>query len=610
MQYKIKIYQNNTEETILGDSGANLLDLLQQNEYDITSPCGGEGTCGKCKVKILEGAPELTVKEKELLTPKEIDNGIRLACRIQVENNLKIELEREEEIEVLTEGVPSTLKIDPEIKKISFRLDQPTLEDQRDYLQRILDSLNSGKRDQLALSLATLRKLDSLNKEELITVTLKNNEILQLEEGDKSLNSYGIAIDIGTTTIALYLMNLVSGEELDVYSLHNPQKRFGADVISRINYTLKNAEGVEELQEVLVRGLNAGIKQLTRRNNLERDDIIQMTIVGNTIMLHTLLGISAETIAKSPYIPVFTSTLELSPAEIGLEINDEGIVKLLPSVSGYVGADIIGDMLVADFESEKWNLLIDIGTNGEIVLGNKEKLFACSAAAGPAFEGARITFGMAGVPGAISEYRFNGKGEVEHKTIGGKKARGICGSGLVDIVAELLRRGFLESTGAFTAEDNLSVEEGGYLTDYKGVKAYRVLTAKETALKEDIVLTQKDIREFQLARGAISAGVQILLKEAGIDYGQIDKVYLAGGFGNYINPHNACYIGLIPAELEEKIVRIGNGAGMGAKMYLLDRNLKDYTEKIRDRVKYIELSSRADFQTEFMNSMFFNIPEL
>lgn len=610
MQYKIKIYQNNTEETILGDSGANLLDLLQQNEYDITSPCGGEGTCGKCKVKILEGAPELTVKEKELLTPKEIDNGIRLACRIQVENNLKIELEREEEIEVLTEGVPSTLKIDPEIKKISFRLDQPTLEDQRDYLQRILDSLNSGKRDQLALSLATLRKLDSLNKEELITVTLKNNEILQLEEGDKSLNSYGIAIDIGTTTIALYLMNLVSGEELDVYSLHNPQKRFGADVISRINYTLKNAEGVEELQEVLVRGLNAGIKQLTRRNNLERDDIIQMVIVGNTIMLHTLLGISAETIAKSPYIPVFTSTLELSPAEIGLEINDEGIVKLLPSVSGYVGADIIGDMLVADFESEKWNLLIDIGTNGEIVLGNKEKLFACSAAAGPAFEGARITFGMAGVPGAISEYRFNGKGEVEHKTIGGKKARGICGSGLVDIIAELLRRGFLESTGAFTAEDNFSVEEGGYLTDYNGVKAYRVLTAKETALEEDIVLTQKDIREFQLARGAISAGIQILLKEAGIDYGQIDKVYLAGGFGNYINPHNACYIGLIPAELEEKIVRIGNGAGMGAKMYLLDRNLKDYTEKIRDRVKYIELSSRADFQTEFMNSMFFNIPEL
>ncbi|MDI3548386.1 MAG: hypothetical protein PWR10_2038 [Halanaerobiales bacterium] len=610
MQYKIKIYQNNTEETILGDSGANLLDLLQQNEYDITSPCGGEGTCGKCKVKILEGAPELTVKEKELLTPKEIDNGIRLACRIQVENNLKIELEREEEIEVLTEGVPSTLKIDPEIKKISFRLDQPTLEDQRDYLQRILDSLNSGKRDQLALSLATLRKLDSLNKEELITVTLKNNEILQLEEGDKSLNSYGIAIDIGTTTIALYLMNLVSGEELDVYSLHNPQKRFGADVISRINYTLKNAEGVEELQEVLVRGLNAGIKQLTRRNNLERDDIIQMAIVGNTIMLHTLLGISAETIAKSPYIPVFTSTLELSPAEIGLEINDEGIIKLLPSVSGYVGADIIGDMLVADFESEKWNLLIDIGTNGEIVLGNKEKLFACSAAAGPAFEGARITFGMAGVPGAISEYRFNGKGEVEHKTIGGKKARGICGSGLVDIVAELLRRGFLESTGAFTAEDNLSVEEGGYLTDYNGVKAYRVLTAEETALEEDIVLTQKDIREFQLARGAISAGIQILLKEAGIDYGQIDKVYLAGGFGNYINPHNACYIGLIPAELEEKIVRIGNGAGMGAKMYLLDRNLKDYTEKIRDRVKYIELSSRADFQTEFMNSMFFNIPEL
>jgi len=608
VKYNVTVRQGDTDKIFECEEGTNLLNLLQKNDYHVNSLCGGQGVCGKCKIRILEGGPEISPQESEYLTDKEMINGVRLACRIDVENDLILELDQEEEIEVMTEGVALTLKLNPDIKKIPVVIEKPSLEDQRAYLQRVLDELNIGGENQLVLSPVILKQLEKV-EDETITVTLKDDNIVQLEKGDQSQNNYGIAVDIGTTTIAIYLMNLNTGEGIDVCSLHNPQKKYGADVISRINYTMQNDGGTEELQQVLIRSLNVEINSLVKRNKLKNDDIMLMTFVGNTIMMHTLLGINARTIALSPYIPVFTSSLELTPGELGLDINQAGTVKLLPSVAGYVGADIIGDMLVADFESDNWNLLLDIGTNGEIVLGNREKLYACSAAAGPAFEGAGITFGMAGVPGAISKYRLN-NGKVEYQTIADKKAKGICGSGLVDVIAEMLQRGFLQSTGAMTTEENLPADERKYLTDYKGKKAYRILSGQETADGEEIVLTQKDIREFQLARGAIMTGIKILLKEAGITIDKIKNVFLAGGFGNYIAPHNACLIGLVPGELEDKIIRIGNGAGLGAKMYLLDKELSAYAEEISKRVDYIELSSRVDFQNEFMESMFFDIPAM
>lgn len=278
-------------------------------------------------------------------------------------------------------------------------------------------------------------------------------------------------------------------------------------------------------------------------------------------------------------------------------INEKGIVQLLPSVSGYIGADIVGDILVTDFEDDSWNLLIDIGTNGEIVLGNSQELYSCSAAAGPAFEGAKITQGLAGVPGAISS--FNKKG---WQTIADKPPRGICGSGLLDIIGELLDQGFIDKTGAFKKEEELSRRQQQRMTTFKEQRAFIVVSASESE-GEKIILTQKDIREFQLAKGAIAAGIQILVEEAGINYDLIDNVYLAGGFGNFIGAEAACKVGLIPAVLEDKILRIGNGAGLGAKAYLLDQKQRQTAVDFREVMEYIELSTMPEFQAYYMENM-------
>ncbi|MFW5986537.1 MAG: ASKHA domain-containing protein, partial [Halanaerobiales bacterium] len=497
--------------------------------------------------------------------------------------------------------------LSPPVEKISVKLDTPTREDQRDYLRRLHDFLHKNNyklKTNRGNNNYIINKLSTINKSGKITLTVQEGRIIELEEGDTAADLYGIAADIGTTTIALYLLDLNNGREVDVISLRNPQQNYGADVISRINFTLEDEKGILKLKEVLVKGLNNAISLLLTRNNLDDKDVYTMTIAGNTVMLHTLAGISAGSIARNPYIPVFTDSLDFEPSELGIDINPHGFIRFLPGISGYVGADIIGDLLVVDHKTDSWNLMIDIGTNGEIVLGKKGRLYSCSAAAGPAFEGANILFGMPGVPGAISEYSIGSNGQIDFKTVGNKQAKGICGSGLVDIIAALLRQGYLTDSGAIKSDVNLEKNQRENIVTYKGKKAFRVLQAEETAIEDDILLTQKDIREFQLAMGAIKAGIKILINEAEITYNQIETVYLAGGFGNYINAHNACYLSLLPLQLEQKIVRIGNGAGMGAKLYLLDRRSAELAEEIREDVSYIELSSRKGFQTEFMNSMY------
>ncbi|ACL70284.1 ASKHA domain-containing protein [Halothermothrix orenii] len=598
MLYKIIVRQNNKERVLTGKQGDNLLKILQKNHYKTKAPCGGVGTCGKCKVKVNYGGSQPTPGERELLDESEIKAGIRLACQTRISGHMEVELDTDEEIEGLVEGIRVAVEQDPFIQKDMVRLEGPSLDDQRDLLTRVSGAISSD-----GISLKALDYLASIDIDRELSVIRAGNRVIDINQ-DNGKGIYGIAVDIGTTTIAMYLIDLITGKESGVHSFSNPQKKFGADVISRINYTLHNDNGIKDLQQELVDGLNRGIKHLTDAVNLKRDEIYHLTIAGNTTMLHSLLGVDASSIARAPYIPVFTDSLMFRAGKLGFNINENGVVQLLPSISGYVGGDIVGDLLVTDFESPEWNLLIDIGTNGEIVLGNRDKLFACSAAAGPAFEGARITFGMAGITGAISKYRFN-NGEVHYRTINNNRARGICGSGLVDIIAELLKYGFLKETGAFKDGVELKAGYADYLTTYKGITSFRVVPGNETHDNKDILLTQKDIREFQLAKGAILAGIKILLKEAGVDYSDIEKVYLAGGFGNYIDPHNASLIGLIPENLEDKVIRIGNGAGMGARAVLLDQKLIEYAARLKEKTTYIELSSHSGFQEEFMNSMGF-----
>ncbi len=609
MKCQLTVHYRNSVKFIEAKSGDNLLGLLREHNIDLTTPCGGGGRCGKCKVKLLkqEGRPEqeMTSLEREVLSPAEKKSGIRLACRTVVSGDLTIVLEGKTKIAVLTSGLQFEPRLNHGIKRVTVMLDQTTRAVQSDLLQQICDRIEGDDLRPEKVGLAGLKQLEQLDPgKPILVTTYRDQEILSFEQGGAEKGLYGLAIDLGTTTIALFLIDLSSGEEIDVYTLLNPQQRFGADLISRINYSRTEPKGVAKLTRVLLAALNAGIDVLLTRHSLKWGQLLLAAIAGNTVMLHTLLAVSAQSIAIAPFTPVFTAALEFKAPEVGLKIATAGMVKLLPAVSGYFGADLMADLLAIDFPVDQWNLLLDIGTNGEIILGKGERLLACSAAAGPAFEGGNISWGMAAIPGAISSYCFN-QGQVNYTTIAGAKARGICGSGLVDLIAELLKAGLLDNTGAFRNKNKLPATAGGFITDYKGRPAFRVAPAPETTSGEDIILTQQDIREFQLARGAIMAGIKILLKEAGIDFSALAHLYLAGGFGNYIEPANAVAIGLVPAPLAEKVVKVGNGAGTGAKLYLLDQDLKDYSEQLRKKVTYIELSSRKDFQTEFINAMNF-----
>ncbi len=598
MPYQIEVKNNNETESIECKEGAVLLKVLLKNGYDINAYCGGEGICGKCKVKLKGDIKEPSKVEQKYLDQKELNKGYRLSCQYEVESDLQVIYEAKEDITVMTKGIITELDIDLDLSKTKIKLDKATLKNQTDYLKKIYE-----KTDTKIIDYKNLKKIPELDKKKELTVLKWRDQILNISEDNINENFYGLAVDIGTTTIVIYLLDLNTGKEVDINSFYNPQKKFGADVISRINYTFNNEDGIDEMQVHVLKALNEGIKTLADNNNVTKDDIYKMSIVGNTIMLHLLLGIDALSIAKSPYVPTFTDELDLKPKEVGIEINENGIIQFLPSISGYVGADITGDMLTVNIDQLKGNnLMIDIGTNGEVVLNSGKRIYSCSAAAGPAFEGANITFGTAGITGAISSFKIKNK-SFEYTTINDKKPIGICGSGLLDMIAEFFKHGFIESSGKIKEKEELKDWQKPFLENYKEQRAIKI-TEKDQA-EITIYLTQKDIREVQLAKGAIAAGIEILLNKMELKAKDLDRVFIAGGFGNYINPANACFIKMIPQCLEDRIIQIGNGAGTGAKIYLLNKEAKKRAIDIKEKVKYIELSVNEEFQTEYINSMSF-----
>ncbi|MFW6029028.1 MAG: ASKHA domain-containing protein, partial [Halanaerobiales bacterium] len=349
------------------------------------------------------------------------------------------------------------------------------------------------------------------------------------------------------------------------------------------------------LQEKIIDGINQAIINLSEKNDIPVDDIYLITIVGNTIMLHFLLAEPADSLVRPPYQAVFTEARQISFQELNIRGNSDGIVQLLPSVSAYLGADIVADLLISNISGEDWNLLIDIGTNGEIVLAGKERILGCTTAAGPAFEGANISQGMPALPGAISQFEINNKQEFLYQTIAGEEPRGICGSALIDIIAELLDKNIINSTGAF--DENMDLVFRKKMTIYQDMESIKII--------EDILLTQKDIREFQLAKAAIAAGIKILLNEAGITENQINNIYLAGGFANFINIDNASKIGLFPDNLADCVFKIGNAAGTGAKACLLDKKELERAKLLAEKIEYFDLALHKDFQSAFIDAIEF-----
>ena len=581
--------------------GENLFHLLVRHNHPIPSACGGMGTCGKCRVLIHKGLKPPTESEQVHLSPEELDQGWRLSCQQRVDRDIVLEVPQVDEITQAKEMLEQELHItlDPGIGKVYLELPKPGQEDQRPDTTRIQEELGVKKLD---FPLSILRKVPHVLREGdfKLTITKEGNRVLDLEPGDTTQVCYGLAIDIGTTTLAGYLLDLNTGQELAVRSLMNPQKSFGADVISRIKYVHEHGEeGLKELQKAVVSGINAIIGQLCRAAEVNPVQIYKVTVAGNPTMIHLFTAIDPSNIDHSPYIPVLRDGLALAAEELGLEINPEGRVYLLPAISGYVGADIIAGVLFTGLHQRgELAFFIDIGTNAEIVLGNKEKLLACSTPAGPAFEGARIRYGMSAIPGAIAHVSLNGEG-LKLEVIGNGTPKGICGSGLIDLVAELLRVGLIN-------------EKGNLLIQSKSPYAERIILGERdqpqflvSDKSKPIYLTQQDVRELQLAKGAICSGVEVMLREWGVAPDRVDTVHLAGAFGNYVRRENVLRIGMLPPFPLEKLKPVGNAAGQGAKLCLLNCGKWTEAQELARRVQYLELSYRGEFDQVFIESLHF-----
>lgn len=582
--------------------GQNLLKLLREANVDISSPCNGNGTCGKCRVRIISGTlPNPSQNEIKVLGAKAIEAGYRLSCSYEIQSDVEILLENEsKQAQIVTEGKRRSLTLDPVITKGNISLEKPSLSNQTSDFERVMDS--SSTLEVNTLNLQLIRNIPEIIRQKDYNVSLikSGTRLLGVEAGDTTKSLYGVAVDIGTTTIAAYLIDLTTGERVCVNSGLNPQKKFGADVISRIKHTIDSETGLTELHNLIIDEINNCIGAMCKEANVPKSNIYAITLVGNTTMTHLLLKVPAKNIAAAPFIPAVTSMVSINAKELGIDINPYGLAYVLPAVSGYIGADTVAAVLSTGmYEQEDISLLIDIGTNGEIVLGNKDALYACSSAAGPAFEGANIRNGIGSVKGAINSISL--KSGISYTTIGGADPIGICGTGIVDGIAQLLEIGIVDETGRLDDEWEPSTPEQSSLaqniTEVDNMNAF--------VISGDIAITQKDIRELQNAKGAIAAGINVLVKQSGISFENIKNVYLAGGFGTYINVDSALKIGLIPSQLRGKIQSVGNAAGQGAIESLLSLKCLLDAEKISKKIKYIELSSSKDFNDYYMNCMMF-----
>jgi len=590
---KITVHTGEEVLQIEAKEGLSLLDILAENSLYVDAPCGGKGICGKCKVAVKkDGKPYLeniSQEEKRLLTSDEIQKGIRLCCNLNVFESLEVFLPHSKiGAKILSNLYTNEFEVKSDIIIKKVVLEKPSLEDQRSYFSRLKSLLGIGD---LKISNFALRKLTNYKDKEFFTV-LYNDEVIDIKQ---TSDLFGLAVDIGTTTVVCYIVDLLKGKVLDFYSFVNPQKKFGADVISRIDFAKAKEDGLFVLQKEIVKGINEAIKILTSRLSISKDEIYKAVFVGNPTMLHLLLGIDPLSIATSPFVPVFADKIEARAEDLGLETNKNAILKILDSISAYVGADIVAGILSTKMhKSEKVCLLLDLGTNGEMVLGNKQFMVAASAAAGPAFEGVNISCGMNASSGAIDSIKIK-DGKIEFTTIESGQPKGICGSGIVLAIAYMLEEGIIDETGRF-CED----AKEKYKDNFRKINGQTAFF-----ITDSIYITQKDIRELQLAKAAISAGIKTMLKEFGISEDDIDSVFLAGGFGNYISPWAAVKIGLIPERLKDKIKPAGNTAGNGAILALLSSKSEKEFEEIKNRVKYIELSSSPQFNELFVESMVF-----
>jgi uncharacterized 2Fe-2S/4Fe-4S cluster protein (DUF4445 family) len=600
------------------ESGETVQDACRRVGILLQASCGGEGTCGKCAVRVRAGGAPADATNVRGLTADEVRDGYRLACRLVPRGDLTVEVpasSRAGDEQILTATVRRAERNGrrPNVRAVQVALTPPSMGDQMSDFARLARGLG-GDPSTIRAEVAQLRELSSALRDGQFTVTatLCGSHLLRTEAVDGSAVT-GMAFDIGTTTVVGYLMDLATGHDLALASRSNPQRAFGDDVLSRSDYAAKGEAQLREMQRLIIGCLQEIAGECAEEAGVSLDRCYEATLAGNTIMLHLALGVDPRNIARVPFTPVWTEARELAAAALGFTLHPAARTYLLPCVAGYVGADITAGIIAADLEQrEKPTLFVDIGTNGEIVLGDKTRRISCASPAGPAFEGARISCGLRAVGGAIDRIRFNPNLKDLHiHTLGDKPAAGICGTGLIDAVAVLLQQGLLEPNGLLLDPDDAAAKGPPSLAarvreGEKGNEFLLVPREKTQDGRRDLVLTQRDLRELQLAKGAIRAGVEMALKFWGISGEKLDKVLIAGGFGNYIHPESALAVGLFPEDVRlEQLEFIGNTAAAGAKMCLVDVAERKRVEQLAAQTEYIELSGRPDFQEVFMDAMLF-----
>ncbi len=592
------------------EKGITILDALRAIGLSIRSECGGRGICGKCKVIIQDQSRVSgTVEKNRMLSNSELESNYRLACSSRAIGDNTITLPNESRMttrKILVEGTERQVTASSAIRKVYIELPEPSLPDIRSDAQRLIESLKDIYRiETTRIDYPLLKKLPQILQDSnwRFTVTVwDNKEIIAVEAGDTTDIAYGVAVDIGTSKIISYLSNLTTGQLISTGFLENPQVRHGEDIISRISYASKGEEALEELHRLLIDGVNTVIHEACGTAKCHPEQIYDIIVVGNTAMHHIFLGITPTRLGSSPYVPAVNDSVNIKARDLALKTNPCANVQVLPVIAGFVGADAVADIISTGiYESNKLSLIVDIGTNTEVILGDKHEILVCSCASGPAFEGAHIRCGMKAVTGAIERLRISPEDyEVEYQTIGNVKPIGLCGSAIIDAIADLLRRRIIDGSGRFN-----TLTATPRLRNFNKEKEFVLISKSENDATRDIVITQGDIREIQLAKAAIYTGCSILMKRKKIKPEDIRKFHVAGSFGNYLNLENARLIGMIPDIPKENITFVGNAAGTGARMTLISKKHRRIIALVPKKVQYVELALDADFQKEFVSAMYF-----
>ncbi len=603
------------------EAGSTILDAANKAGVYVNSLCGGEGVCGKCRVIVKEG--NVRGATTDFLTREDIQRGYILACQGRVESDLVIEVPAESRIREVVEAADDVedrfsqtylrerydAELHPLIRKHYLELPPPSLDNNMADLERLVHALTrqrSGGEYQMGLKV--MQRLPSVLREGDWKVTATTghrgslSEIVNVEPGDTTRQNMGVAVDVGTTTVAAHLIDLTTARSLGAAAKYNSQIGYGSDVIRRIMHAANNKNGLKELQDAVVGDVNDLIRQLLQRHRLGFGDVNLVTVAGNTTMTHLLSGLSPEWIRKEPFAGVAYSPPPLRAVELGIQINPRGLLYCLPSVAAFVGADISAGVLATGMHrSDEMMMLLDIGTNGEVAIGNKDFIVCASTSAGPAFEGAESEAGMRATRGAIDHIKlFDRSRRPSYSTIGSAPPIGICGTGYIDLLAELLSVGLIDKRGRLDTDDACD----RIRVDDREVAEYVVVYGMEAGGDRDVVITQEDIANLLRAKGAIYAGSRVVLDSLQMTFDDLSEILVAGAFGNYLNLDNAITIGLLPDVPPEKLRFVGNTSITGAKLAALSHQKYEEAQEIASGMTYFELGTDATFMDQFSSACF------